>query len=151
MNFWFWLPLIFLYYFLATILPIDKLIGRIYPLFGALLLIMAVGVTVMLFVKDSGSFYHWAEWTNQHPQGLPLWPGDVHHHRLRSPVGFHATQSPLMARCMGNEKQGRSVFYGAMIAEGFIACVGHGGHDLLPRPRRPEHRHRRGHRQPGGV
>ena len=123
MNFWFWLPLIFLYYFLATILPIDKLIGRIYPLFGALLLIMAVGVTVMLFVKDSGSFYHWAEWTNQHPQGLPLWPVMFITIACGALSGFHATQSPLMARCMGNEKQGRSVFYGAMIAEGFIGLV----------------------------
>ena len=84
---------------------------------------MAVGVTVMLFVKDSGSFYHWAEWTNQHPQGLPLWPVMFITIACGALSGFHATQSPLMARCMGNEKQGRSVFYGAMIAEGFIGLV----------------------------
>ena len=68
---------------------------------------MAVGVTVMLFVKDSGSFYHWAEWTNQHPQGLPLWPVMFITIACGALSGFHATQSPLMARCMGNEKQGR--------------------------------------------
>lgn len=123
MGFWFWLPIIFLYYFLATIVPIDKLIGRIYPLFGALLLIMAVGVTIMLFIEDSGSFYQWAEWTNQHPKQLPLWPLMFITIACGALSGFHATQSPLMARCMGNEKLGRSVFYGAMIAEGFIGLV----------------------------
>lgn len=123
MNFWFWLPVIFLYYFLATIVPIDKLIGRVYPLFGALLIIMAVGITVMLFVNDSGAFYHSAEWTNQNPKGLPLWPLMFITIACGALSGFHATQSPLMARCMGNEKEGRPVFYGAMIAEGFIGLV----------------------------
>lgn len=123
MNFGVWLGVIFFYYFLATLLPIDKLIGRIYPLFGALLLIMAVGVTGALLIEDSSLFYRTAEWTNQNPKGLPLWPLMFITIACGALSGFHATQSPLMARCVGNEKQGRPVFYGAMIAEGFIGLV----------------------------
>ncbi len=124
LDFKVWLGIIFLYYFLATIVPIDKIIGRIYPFFGALLLIMAVGITVMLFVDDAGRFYHWAEWgVNPHPEQLPLWPVMFITIACGALSGFHATQSPLIARCMDNEREGRLVFYGAMIAEGFIALV----------------------------
>lgn len=124
LDFKVWLGVIFCYYFLATIVPIDKIIGRIYPVFGALLLIMAVGITLMLFVDDSGKFYHWAEWgVNQHPKHLPLWPLMFITIACGALSGFHATQSPLMARCVDNEREGRSVFYGAMIAEGFIGLV----------------------------
>ena len=124
LDFKVWLGVIFFYYFLATIVPIDKIIGRIYPLFGALLLIMAAGITLMLFVDDSGKFYHWAEWgVNQHPSQLPLWPLMFITIACGALSGFHATQSPLMARCVDNEREGRSVFYGAMIAEGFIGLV----------------------------
>ncbi len=122
MNFMFWLVVIFAYYFLATILPIDKLIGRIYPFFGALLLIMAVGMTVMLFV-DGKPFYGAAEWTNQHPKALPLWPLMFITIACGAISGFHATQSPIMSRCMANENLGKPIFYGSMIAEGFIALV----------------------------
>ncbi len=122
MNFNFWLVVIFLYYFLATILPIDKLIGKIYPLFGAALVIMAVGMTVMLFVKGH-DFYPAAQMVNQNPQGLPLWPLMFITIACGAISGFHATQSPLMSRCLPNERYGRPVFYGSMIAEGFIALV----------------------------
>lgn len=124
LDFKVWLGIIFIYYFIATILPINKIIGRIYPIFGLLLLIMAVGVTVMLFVSKSHEFYSWAEWgVNQNPDGLPLWPLMFITIACGALSGFHATQSPLMARCVNNEKQGRCVFYGAMIAEGFIGLV----------------------------
>ena len=72
MDYKVWLAIIFIYYFLATIMPIDKIIGRLYPFFGAVLMIMAVGITVMLFVKDGGNFYPSAEWANQHPEVVSL-------------------------------------------------------------------------------
>ena len=124
LDFLFWLGVIFIYYFLATLIPIDKLIGRIYPFFGALLIIMAVGITVSMFVEMPENFYAWAEWgVNPHPHDLPLWPLMFITIACGALSGFHATQSPLMARCMSNEKEGRSVFYGGMIAEGFIGLV----------------------------
>lgn len=124
LDFTFWLCVIFAYYFLATLVPIDKLIGRIYPFFGALLIIMAVGITVSLFIEMPDQFYSWAEWgVNQHPDDLPLWPLMFITIACGALSGFHSTQSPLMARCLANEKHGRLVFYGAMIAEGFIGLV----------------------------
>lgn len=122
MNYTFWLAVIFGYYFLATIMPIDKIIGRLYPVFGAILIIMAVGITVMLFAKGY-EFYPAAQWVNQHPKGLPLWPLMFITIACGACSGFHATQSPLMARCLPNERLGRPVFYGSMIAEGLIALV----------------------------
>lgn len=122
MNYTFWLAVIFGYYFLATVMPIDKIIGRLYPIFGAILIIMAVGMTSMLFI-DGYEFYPAAQWVNQHPKGLPLWPLMFITIACGACSGFHATQSPLMARCLPNEKLGRPVFYGSMIAEGLIALV----------------------------
>ena len=104
-------------------MPIDKIIGRLYPFFGAVLMIMAVGITVMLFVKDGGNFYPSAEWANQHPKGLPLWPLMFITIACGALSGFHATQSPLMSRCLPNERYGKPVFYGGMIAEGLIVFV----------------------------
>ena len=124
LDFYFWLAVIFIYYFVATLVPIDKLIGRIYPIFGALLIIMAVGITISLFVTLPEKFYSWAEWgVNQHPEGLPLWPLMFITIACGALSGFHATQSPLMARCLADEREGRFVFYGAMVAEGFIGLV----------------------------
>lgn len=112
---------IFLYYILATLLPIDKIIGKIYPLFGVLLIIMAVGVGIGLVVKG----YHIPELTlsNLHPQSLPMWPLLFITIACGAVSGFHATQSPLIARTIQNEKYGRKVFYGMMIAESAIALV----------------------------
>lgn len=124
LNYWFWISIIFAYYFLATVIPIDKIIGRIYPIFGALLIIMAVGVTVGLFVNMPDQFYSWADFeTNPNPQGLPIWPLVFITIACGALSGFHSTQSPLMARCIENESEGRMVFYGAMVAEGFIGLV----------------------------
>ena len=123
MNFNFWLIVIFAYYFIATIMPIDKIIGRLYPLFGAVLLIMAFGMTLMMFLDPNVTFYNSAEWTNQHPKGLPLYPLVFITIACGALSGFHSTQSPLMARCLSSESFGRPVFYGGMVAEGFIGLV----------------------------
>ncbi|SHH65701.1 Carbon starvation protein CstA [Caloranaerobacter azorensis DSM 13643] len=116
-----WLGIIIIYYFLATILPVDKVIGRIYPLFGAALLIMAVGIGGMLVIKG----YNIPEIAliNLHPKGLPIWPMLFVTIACGAISGFHATQSPMMARCISNEKYGRRIFYGAMISEGIIALI----------------------------
>ncbi len=122
LNYWFWLVVIFCYYFLATIMPIDKIIGRLYPIFGAVLMIMAFGITITMFTNGI-DFYNSAAWTNQHPAKLPLWPLMFITIACGAISGFHATQSPLMARCVSSERVGRPVFYGSMIAEGFIGLV----------------------------
>lgn len=116
-----WLAIIIVYYFLATILPVDKIIGKIYPLFGAALLIMAAGIGSMLIIKG----YNIPEVTlkNLHPGGLSLWPMLFVTIACGAISGFHATQAPMMARCLPNEKYGRKVFYGSMIAEGIIALI----------------------------
>ena len=125
LNLTFWVCVIFAYYFIATIMPIDKIIGNFYPIFGAILIFMAVGITVMLFVEDSGLFYNSIDsWTqNTHPKQLPIFPLVFITIACGALSGFHATQSPLMARCMANEKLGKPVFYGSMVAEGFIGLV----------------------------
>ena len=117
----FWVYVIFAYYVLATLLPIDKLIGRIYPVFGACLIIMAVGVSGGIIFGG----YHIPEITlaNLHPKNLPIWPLMFVTIACGAISGFHSTQSPLMARCITTEKQGRPIFYGAMIAEGVIALI----------------------------
>jgi len=117
-----WLLVIFIYYFAATVLPIDKVIGRLYPIFGAILLIMAIGIISMLFLGNY-EFYHAAEWTNQSPNGLPIWPLIFITIACGALSGFHATQSPIMARCVSNESQGKPIFYGSMIGEALIALI----------------------------
>lgn len=116
-----WTAIIFVYYILATLLPIDKIIGRFYPVFGAILLIMAVGIGGGLII--GGHAIPELTFANMHPKGLPLWPLVFITIACGAISGFHATQSPMMARCMNNEKNGRKVFYGMMIAEGAIALV----------------------------
>ena len=119
----FWIILIFVYYIIATMMPIDKIIGKIYPLFAFSLLFMAVALMVMLFVKQ--------------PQIPELWEGVGEASLSTKSIfpclfitiacgaisGFHATQSPLMARCIKNEKLARPVFYGSMITEGLVALI----------------------------
>lgn len=120
--FWFWAVL--LYYFIATFVPIDKVIGRFYPVFGILLIVMALGVSgSMLF---SGRFEMpelWDHFTNEHPSGISVWPFMCITVACGAISGFHATQSPMMARCCKSEYTGRKIFYGAMIAEGVLALV----------------------------
>ncbi|WP_050606539.1 carbon starvation CstA family protein [Clostridium niameyense] len=116
-----WIYVIFIYYVLATMLPVDKVIGKIYPLFGVCLLIMAIGIGGSLVING----YHIPEvtLTNLHPKHLPIWPLMFVTIACGAISGFHSTQSPLMARCITNEKQGRQIFYGAMIAEGILALI----------------------------
>eukprot|EP00767_Chilomastix_cuspidata_P007803 gnl/Chilomastix_cuspidata/8648.p1 GENE.gnl/Chilomastix_cuspidata/8648~~gnl/Chilomastix_cuspidata/8648.p1 ORF type:complete len:476 (-),score=-22.04 gnl/Chilomastix_cuspidata/8648:39-1466(-) len=116
--------IIFLYYFAATILPIDKIIGRLYPIFGALLLFMSFGVFFgIAFSSDVHMLPNLDFFTNTHPADKPIWPLLFITLSCGAISGFHSTQSPLMARCIRNESSGRLVFYGAMIAEGVIALV----------------------------
>lgn len=120
----FWSLIIFIYYILATLLPIDALIGRIYPLFGMALLFMAVGVLVGIFTHDGWMPELNTAFSNQHPnQSLSVFPMLFITIACGAISGFHATQSPMMARCMKNEKMGRRVFYGSMITEGVVALI----------------------------
>jgi len=119
--------IIFAYYIVATIVPVDKIIGRFYPLFGALLIFMSVGlITAIAFSSEHqvlGGFEVSDMFTNMNPNDMPLWPALFITIACGAISGFHATQSPLMARCLENEKNGRFVFYGAMIGEGIIALI----------------------------
>jgi carbon starvation protein CstA len=119
--------IIFGYYIIATIVPVDKIIGRFYPLFGALLIFMSVGLITAVGLSSEhtvlGGYEVSEMFTNLNPNDMPIWPALFITIACGAISGFHATQSPLMARCMQNEKNGRFVFYGAMIGEGIIALI----------------------------
>ena len=119
----FWAIFILIYYLLATLLPIDKLIGKLYPLFGILLITMAVAVIGGILF--SGGKYTLPEISlqNLHPKGTPIWPYMFITVACGAVSGFHATQSPMMAKCIKSEKEGRKIFYGARIGESVIALV----------------------------
>ncbi len=119
-----WLGIIVVYYFVATLMPIDKIIGKIYPLFGAALIIMALSLAgVILFggyeVPELTSITN----AQSNPAAMPVMPMLFITIACGAISGFHATQSPLMARCAGNERECRSIFYGAMISESIIALI----------------------------
>lgn len=121
-NIWVWIILV--YYILATMLPVDKVIGKVYPIFGIALVAMAVGLFGVLMTGE----YRIPELTTLHnfqldPKALPIIPTLFITIACGAISGFHATQSPLMARCITNEKKCRSVFYGSMIAESIIALI----------------------------
>lgn len=118
-----WIVIIFIYYLLATVLPIDKIIGKIYPVFGFALLFMAVGILVSIYVNKAPIPEFTEGFSNVHPKGLPIFPMMFISIACGAISGFHATQSPLMARCIQNEKVGRRVFYGSMVAEGIVALI----------------------------
>lgn len=120
-NTYFWLTIVLLYYFIATFLSIDKIIGKIYPIFGICLIVMAVGVSVGIFVH--GYEIPEINLKSLHPSGTPIWPVMFITVACGAISGFHATQSPLMARCCKSEKDAHFVFYGAMISEGIIALI----------------------------
>ncbi len=137
----FWIVIIFCYYIIATLLPIDKIIGRIYPLFAIALLVMATGLLVGLFIKmphlpelwDMGSMDAWRQsqvvdgkdmlGVSAYLQKNPWFPCLFITIACGAISGFHATQSPLMARCLKSERLARPVFYGAMITEGLVALI----------------------------
>ena len=120
----FWTAVVLLYYFVATFVPIDKVIGKIYPIFGACLIIMAVGVCFGILTGKGNAIPEiWSHAGNMHPKGTPIWSFMFITVACGAISGFHSTQSPLMARCMKSEHQGRQVFYGAMVGEGIIALI----------------------------
>jgi len=121
LNRTFWVLVIMVYYVLATLLPVDKIIGRLYPILGAVLLVMAFGIGGSLMIGG----YDIPELTfaNLHPEGLPMWPLMFVTIACGAVSGFHATQSPIVARTMKNEKNGRVVFYGMMLGEALIALI----------------------------
>lgn len=119
-----WVGIIIAYYFIATILPVDKVIGKVYPIFGAALIFMAVALFGVLLFGD----YEIPELTsirNEHfnAANLPIIPTLFISIACGAISGFHATQSPLMARCMTSESQARPIFFGAMISESIIALI----------------------------
>lgn len=124
-----WMTIIFVYYIIATMLPIDKIIGKVYPIFSFSLLFMAVALVVMLFVKMPALPELWDGLGNMgkltHPDTFTqdIFPALFITIACGAISGFHATQSPLMARCMASERKGRPIFYGAMITEGVVALV----------------------------
>jgi len=136
-----WIVAIFIYYIIATLLPIDKIIGRIYPLFAIALLVMAAGLLVGLFIKmphlpEVWDMNNMAQWTQgetadgkdllgiaAYLQKNPFFPCLFITIACGAISGFHATQSPLMARCLKSERLARPVFYGAMITEGLVALI----------------------------
>ena len=121
---YFWVIIIFVYYIFATLLPIDKLIGKIYPIFGLALLIMAVGLLYGIFAYEGTMPEITEAFSNHHPSTtIPIFPGLCITIACGAVSGFHATQSPMMARCLKNEKYGRPIFYGSMITEGLVALI----------------------------
>lgn len=118
-----WVTLIFVYYLLATMLPISALIGRLYPLFGVALLAMALLAGYGIYTQTGSLPELTGGLTSPHPQGLPVFPMLCITIACGAVSGFHGTQSPMMSRCLENERDGRIVFYGAMIAEGIVALI----------------------------
>ena len=123
MNGTFWAIVILAYYLLATLLPIDKLIGKLYPVFGVLLIVMAAAVIGGILFSGGKFAIPELSLQNLHPDGTPVWPYMFITVACGAVSGFHATQSPMIAKCIKSEKEGRRVFYGAMISESVIALV----------------------------
>ena len=123
MNGTFWAIVILAYYLLATLLPIDKVIGKLYPVFGVLLFIMAAAVIGGIVFSGGKFTIPEISLANLHPEGTPVWPYMFITVACGAVSGFHATQSPMIAKCITSEKQGRKIFYGAMIGESVIALV----------------------------
>ena len=123
-----WIIIIFAYYFIATMLPVDKVIGRVYPLFAFSLLFMAAALMVVLFAKWPDIPELWDGLGNKALTVDPSWSSQLFPCLFITIAcgaisGFHATQSPLMGRCMKSERMGRPIFYGAMITEGIVALI----------------------------
>ena len=124
---WIWMIIILVYYFMSTIVPIDKVIGKIYPVFGIILIVMAVAVMIGVMAKPGeypmieliGNLRDFSKENG----GLPWWPFMMTTVACGAVSGFHATQSPMVAKVIKSEKDGRQIFYGAMVAEGIIALI----------------------------
>lgn len=124
-NKWIWVIVIIVYYMLATILPIDKIIGKIYPVFGASLILMALGLCIAMFYGHFTGSMPMMELTfqNLHPSNTPIFPFLFVTIACGALSGFHATQSPMMARCVNRPKETKKIFYGAMVIEGIVALI----------------------------
>ena len=123
-NIYIWVGIILAYYLIATLLPIDKIIGKIYPIFGFLLFVMALAIVAAFVYYQPAIPELWHGLSNpSYTATNPIFPMMFISIACGAISGFHATQSPLMARCMTNEKQGRPIFYGAMISEGIVALI----------------------------
>ncbi len=118
----FWMIAIFMYYLIATLFPIDKIIGRFYPILGAALLFMAIGILVSLYIHHPALPEIWNGFGTKYEKN-PIFPMMFISIACGAVSGFHATQSPMMARCIRNERDGRTVFYGAMVSEGIVALI----------------------------
>lgn len=120
-----WLVLIIIYYIVATVLPVDKVIGKLYPIFGSALLLMAAGLFGAMIIGQFNGSMQMAELslTNMHPGGLSIFPFLFTTIACGAISGFHATQSPMMARCINKESETRRVFFGSMIVEGIVALI----------------------------
>ena len=118
-----WCLVVFGYYIIATMLPIDKIIGRIYPVFAISLLFMAVALMVVLLMKWPQLPELWDGLANRNPKSGTIFPMLFITIACGAISGFHATQTPLMARCVKSERMGRPIFYGAMITEGIVALI----------------------------
>ena len=126
MDFKIWLAIVLVYYFLATLLPVDTIIARFYPLFGICLIVMALGIMGSMLTGVGGHVMpELLQLANLHPQGdkMPIWPLMFITVACGAISGGHSTQSPIMSRCLKDEHLGRPVFYGAMVAEGIIALI----------------------------
>lgn len=119
----FWTVVILVYYFLATLLPIDKIIGKLYPVFGICLILMALGIGGATVLNNGTRPMMELTLQNLHPKDAPIWPLMFITVACGAISGFHSTQSPMIARCITSEKQGRRIFYGAMVSEGIIALI----------------------------
>lgn len=130
----FWVLAILGYYFIATLIPIDKIVARFYPVFGGLMIIMTILIAIALLIDAPhlptfGNVFDYFDGHREHdlltpnPDGLPIWPLLFLTITCGAISGFHSTQSPIVARCITNEKYARPVFYGAMVCEGIVACV----------------------------
>jgi len=124
-----WTVIILCYYFLATLLPIDKIIGKVYPIFGILLILMAIGIVIGTIIHSGERPMMEFTFKNLYPGNVdgtgvkPIWPLMFITVACGAISGFHATQSPIVSRCIKSEKEGRKIFYGAMVAEGIIALI----------------------------
>lgn len=124
---WIWMIIILIYYFVSTIVPIDKIIGKIYPVFGVILIVMALAVIIGIMAKQNtypmleliGNLKDFSKANGS----VPWWPFMMTTVACGAVSGFHATQSPMIAKCIKSEKEGRQIFYGAMVAEGIIALI----------------------------
>ncbi|MGL4381750.1 MAG: carbon starvation CstA family protein [Vibrio sp.] len=131
----FWVLVILTYYLLATMMPIDKIITKLYPAFGLLMIVMTSSIAIVILAKapqlpeigDVFAYFDHSHYNNDllepNPDGLPVWPLLFVTITCGAISGFHSTQAPIIARCLTNEKYVRPVYYGAMVAEGMVACV----------------------------